>query len=173
LFSPSIHSFSFPSPYLDSFSVSLGIITLEEEIQALGNKSSSTPIQSSLVLPPELQERLNSIIQAEVQRRVNSGFIEPKAEGLRQMMMANVFAALLGPWDVPCRICRQIHNILLSGDEVAYLLQNGALVLECAEDQEFLRPVTDLIDRANVFNLGRRFFVRLADLIGIKLGSDD
>jgi hypothetical protein len=73
---------------------------------------SSTPPPAiwplTLVLPSELQERLNSIIQVEVQRRVESGFIEPKAEELRQqMILANVLATLGGPWDIPCRICRE------------------------------------------------------------------
>jgi hypothetical protein len=111
---------------------------------------------------------------AEVQRRVDSGFIEPKAEELRRMIMDNIFAFLQGPWEVPCRICRGTHfGMWLSLEEVSSILQSGELVLECAENHNFIRPVTDLLDKANILNLQRRFSIRLADLIAGEFGYEE
>lgn len=58
---------------------------------SIRSPATSPSASSPIILPVELQVRLNSIIQAEVQRRVDSGFIEPKAEELRRMIMDNVF----------------------------------------------------------------------------------
>jgi hypothetical protein len=141
---------------------------------SIHSPATSPSASSPIILPVELQERLNSIIQAEVQRRVDSGFIEPKAEELRRMIMDNVFAFLQGPWEVPCRICRGTHfGMWLSPEEVSSILQSGELVLECAENHNFIRPVTDLLDKANIFNLQRRFSIRLADLIAGKFGYEE
>lgn len=117
---------------------------------------------------------LRQASQAEVQRRVDSGFIEPKAEELRRMIMDNIFAFLQGPWEVPCRICRGTHfGMWLSLEEVSSILQSGELVLECAENHNFIRPVTDLLDKANILNLQRRFSIRLADLIAGEFGYEE
>jgi hypothetical protein len=65
---------------------------------------------------------------------------------------------------------RGMHNDMwLSHEEVASLLQNGELVLECVEDYNVIRSVTDFVDKLNIFSQ-RRFTVRLTDLIGFKLG---
>jgi hypothetical protein len=141
---------------------------------SIRSPATSPSASSPIILPVELQERLNSIIQAEVQRRVDSGFIEPKAEQLRQMISANVFAALQGPWDVPCRICRGMHTgMWLSYEEVASLIHDGDLVLECVENYNIIRPVTDIHDKVIGLLSQRRFELRLADLISLKLSSDE
>jgi hypothetical protein len=141
---------------------------------SIRSPSTSPSASSPIILPVELQERLNSIIQAEVQRRVDSGFIEPKAEELRRMISANVFAALQGPWDVPCRICRGMHiGMWLSYEEVASLIHDGDLVLECVENYNIIRPVTDIHDNVIGLLSQRRFKLRLADLISLKLSSDE
>lgn len=141
---------------------------------SIRSPATSPSASSSIILPVELQERLNSIIQAEVQRRVDSGFIEPKAEELRRMITDNVFAFLQGPWEVPCRICRGTHfGMWLSLEEVSSILQSGELVLECAENHNFIRPVTDPLDKANILNLQRRFSIRLADLIAGEFGYEE
>ena len=141
---------------------------------SIRSPATSPSASSPIILPVELQERLNSIIQAEVQRRVDSGFIEPKAEQLRQMISANVFAALQGPWDVPCRICRGMHTgMWLSYEEVASLIHDGDLVLECVENYNIIRPVTDIHDKVIGLLSQRRFKLTLADLISFKLSSDE
>lgn len=141
---------------------------------SIRSPATSPSASSPIILPVELQERLNSIIQAEVQRRMDSGFIEPKAEELRRMIMDNVFAFLQGPWKVPCRICRGTHfGMWLSLEEVSSILQSGELVLECAENHNFIRPVTDPLDKANILNLQRRFSIRLADLIAGEFGYEE
>jgi hypothetical protein len=141
---------------------------------SIRSPATSPSASSPIILPVELQERLNSIIQAEVQRRVDSGFIEPKAEQLRQMISTNVFAALQGPWDVPCRICRGMHTgMWLSYEEVASLIHDGDLVLECVENYNIIRPVTDIHDKVIGLLSQRRFKLTLADLISFKLSSDE
>jgi hypothetical protein len=141
---------------------------------SIRSPATSPSASSPIILPVELQERLNSIIQAEVQRRVDSGFIEPKAEQLRQMISANVFAALQGPWDVSCRICRGMHTgMWLSYEEVASLIHDGDLVLECVENYNIIRPVTDIHDKVIGLLSQRRFKLTLADLISFKLSSDE
>jgi hypothetical protein len=165
-------------PRLVSEAAAQALQQMIEKLSRRNDDRSSTPSPatspSTPILPRELQERLNSIIQVEVQRRVESGFIEPKAEELRQEISDNVFAFLQGPWDVPCRICRGMHTgMWLSYGEIASLVRDDDLVLECVENHNLIRPVTDLSDKVIGLLSQRRFKLTLADLISLKLSSDE